>query len=97
MHTYHSELEHEDYLGTITGVEPIIIYYTCHAGSKGRTDGKYGPAIEPDEPAYIEIDHITGDNGREVLLTCKEESAFEELIAQELDANDGDTDDYGGD
>lgn len=97
MHTYHSELEHEDYLGTVTVVEPIIIYYTCHAGCKGRRDGKYGPAIEPDEPAYIEIDHVTGDNGREVLLTTAQENTFEELIAKELDANDGDTDDYGGD
>lgn len=97
MHTYHSELEHEDYLGTITGVEPIIIYYTCHAGCKGRTDGKYGPAIEPDEPAYIEIDHVTGDNGREVLLTTAQENAFEELINEELASNDGDEDDYGGD
>lgn len=47
---------------TIDG-DPVAVRYEFFRFRKGKTDGKYGPAIEPDEPAHIQIYSVTGPAG----------------------------------
>lgn len=56
----------------VDGVEdvPVAVHYDAIPFFAGRTDGKHGPKIEPDEPGRIEIEsvHLVED-GREITLT----------------------------
>lgn len=67
---------------------PVTVHYTAHAACKGSTDGPGGPKLEPDEPAFIEIEQVTFD-GRIVNLSKPDERALRDEIAEELsDADD---------
>ncbi len=62
---------------------------------KGATDGRYGPPIEPDEPAVIEIDSVLDEDGNEVELTEDEsERAQEEGMRALADMEEGYEPDY---
>jgi hypothetical protein len=55
----------------------------------GSTDGRYGPKLEPDEPAHIEITHCeTVEDGHEIVLSDKQEQRICEEIAEHLDDAD---------
>ena len=70
----------------ISGVEdvPVSIYYRHHKAHAGKTDGKYGPKLEPDEPECLEIDWCELDDGRQVDLTAAQEAAVLEEIGDWL-------------
>ena len=60
----------------------VTVGYTCVPFCRGSTDGRYGPKIEPDEPAHIEIDWVKLDDGRHWELTEQEEEAILAAIAE---------------
>ena len=65
--------------------------YTFVPFCRGATDGRYGPKIEPDEPAHVEIDGCKLDeDGREIELTRRQEETVEEEIASYLADRDCD-------
>ena len=52
MSKHHTIIEHD-------GEEiAVTVEYTFHRFSAGATDGRFGPKLEPDEPAHIEIDAV---------------------------------------
>jgi len=73
------------YQTTITREIEIEVEYTPHRACRGRTDGRYGPPLEPDEPAGIEIESVSiaGSTTR-FELTEDEEREIEEQICDEL-------------
>lgn len=40
------------------GGHTLEVEYSYHPASRGMRDGQFGPPIEPDEPAYIEVHTI---------------------------------------
>lgn len=36
----------------------VTVDYTCHPFLAGKTDGRRGPKLEPDEEAWIEVDNV---------------------------------------
>lgn len=50
------------------GDMPIRVHYNAMPFRAGKTDGKHGPKLEPDEPAHLEIDWIEGPDGKQVDL-----------------------------
>jgi hypothetical protein len=36
----------------------ILVQYTAYPFIRGARDGRYGPPLEPDEPAHLEIESI---------------------------------------
>jgi hypothetical protein len=81
MPTYQTNVE----ISGVDGCETTItINYTCHKFRAGRTDGRHGPKLEPDELAHIEIDSITGPNGEEInLVPTMEDAIMEDIIEYE--------------
>ena len=65
--------------------QPLWIHYKLHKAHKGRTDGRHGPKLEPDEPAYIEIELAVDADGHEVVLLPAEDARYCEKIGQWLD------------
>ena len=76
----------------------VDVWYVYHAASIGKTDGKYGPKLEPDEDAEIEIEAITlsgvGAKGRDIqALFCADsviEKIFDYLNDEKNDYDDSD-------
>ena len=62
----------------------IIVYYVYHRAHRGATDGRYGQKIEPDEPAYAEIDHVDGVDGKTLELTDSQYEKLENEIMEHL-------------
>ena len=57
-----NDIEYIDETAFFEGVT-VMIEFGFDPGCKGQTDGKYGPPIEPDEPAHIyEIFTFIGKN-----------------------------------
>lgn len=88
----------------IGGVEDvdIVVEYTYHRFCAGATDGRFGPKLEPDEPAHIEIDGIKLADGQYVELTEEQEAAIireieEDLASQAADVPERDYEDWGDD
>ena len=50
----------------------ITIEYCCHGPYSGATDGPFGPKLEPDESAWIEIERVVDDDGEELELSDDE-------------------------
>lgn len=73
MPTYESTIE-------IDGqeVEVVVEYTTVKASGDGWN--------EPHEPEHIEIESVTTEDGREIVLSGKEEAVLEERIAEALAA-----------
>ena len=67
----------------IDGCEtPVTVHYhTCKA-RPGKTDGRGGPNLEPDEPARLEIDWIEGPEGEDITLTTANENYLLESICE---------------
>lgn len=63
----------------------ITVTYTAHAAYRGATDGPFGPPIEPDEPAYIEIDSVKLPDGTAIVLTREQYRCLETEIEDILD------------
>lgn len=63
---------------------PVTVHYTFHGFCAGSTDGRYGPKIEPDEPAHIEIDGYSRDDGLPIELTKRERDLIEVEIREIL-------------
>lgn len=73
----------------------LLIVGEYSPASKGATDGKYGPPIEPDEPDFIEIDSATDEDGNEIELTEEEyEKAVEEGLEKLAEMEEGCEPDY---
>jgi len=84
-------MTHKSYL-TIGDADdvPVTVHYTAHRACLGATDGRYGPKLEPDEPAWIEIDEVLDADGQPVLTSYEQEEAIQLEIAEALD-DDRDT------
>ncbi len=66
---------------------PVTVHYEAHKAHRGSTDGPGGPKLEPDEPAWIEIDYVSYDTGLGPLLlqlTKPDEEMLRERIAEHL-------------
>lgn len=83
LYTFETAVE----MGPVDGYErELIVTYSKHKGRKGSTDGRYGPKLEPDEPAGIEIEYIKDKHtGEEITVSNKIESRIEESILDSLD------------
>lgn len=78
--TYETEIDiNEDSI-------PIKIHYEYYGFCPGSTDGRYGPKLEPDEPAHIEIDLVEGSDGQVIELTDKQIEYYEGEILEHLDS-----------
>lgn len=67
----------------------IVVEYDAIPFERGATDGRYGPKIEPDIPAHIEITQVLcEETGQELELTSTQEEWIEEQIAEYLDERD---------
>ncbi len=90
--TYHTTIERTkaiigkyEILGDADVEIPIDVEYSYYKGSKGARDSLggipgAGPALEPDEPASIEIESVFDKNGCEIELTDKELEKIEQKI-----------------
>lgn len=47
----------------------VTVSGTFIPACRGARDGRFGPPIEPDEPAYFEIELASDKSGREIELT----------------------------
>ena len=67
---------------TIDGIEdvPVSVYYRAWPAHIGKTDGRGGCKLEPDESAGLEIDWCELEDGRHIELTTAEENAVLEEI-----------------
>lgn len=63
---------------------PVRVHYTFCRAYKGSTDGRYGPKLEPDEPAHLEDVYAELEDGREIELTKEQQSRIEEEIGQHI-------------
>lgn len=77
----------------------VSVQYTAYPFIRGARDGRWGPPIEPDEPAHIEIEGIeviggdlsapgitTGTDGKRYIeLSRDQEDRLEEEIGKYLD------------
>ncbi len=79
MSRYNTHLE-------IMGVEdvPVTVHYIHAPFRAGKTDGKDGPKLEPDEPERIEIDWIELPDSRAYEPTTKLKSALEDEVGDWL-------------
>lgn len=68
----------------------VNVSCTFHPAYRGARDGRWGPPIEPDEPACVEVDSVTNKDGKELELS--EEN--EKLIQEKAEEHMGDDDDY---
>jgi len=72
--------------------QEVTVDYTFYPYYRGARDGRWGPPIEPDEPAHIEIDSITDEAGKDITdqlddktITKIEEDAMENYGDDEPD------------
>lgn len=82
MSVYQANLE-------VNGIEdvPVTVHYTAYPFIAGGRDGLYGPKIEPDEPARIEIDWVGCGSGK-LAITKEQERAIADEIGEYLDQQD---------
>lgn len=72
----------------------IEVTYDAIPFERGGTDGLYGPKIEPDIPAHIEINSaVIVEDGRDIELTGSEVKLIAGYIAEYLDERDERCDD----
>lgn len=57
----------------------VEVEYSYCKGYVGSTDGRFGPKLEPDEPAHFEIDSVTRDGEPFDLTTEQEDHVLETL------------------
>lgn len=69
----------------------VIVDYTFYRAYRGARDGRFGPPIEPDEPAHVEINSVTDKSGKELELS---EKLMEELQQKAEEDYGDDCDDY---
>ena len=69
---------------------PVTVAYSYYPLSRGTTDGRYGPKIEPDEPAHVEIDSIKSDDGAECEVSEDEINSLEAEIMDHLTDQEND-------
>lgn len=62
----------------------VTVYYQYHRASVGATDGRHGPKLEMDEPAYVEIESVEDEDGNAVQLGDDEIDQLEESIMDDL-------------
>jgi hypothetical protein len=80
MSVYKTAIE----LDNVDGCETeITVHYNAVNAYKGATDGLYGLKIEPDEPAHIEIESVTGPDGKSIELTTAQENSLIEAIGED--------------
>lgn len=66
----------------------IVVHYDAVKASVGHTDGRFGPKLTPDEPAYIDVWQVKDANGNDVELTDKQMADVKEEIAEHLGERD---------
>lgn len=70
----------------------VKVYFTWTPGCRGSRDGRFGPPLEPDEPAGIEEIWVEKD-GKPFETTAAEDSeilSYCENYLQELGSREGD-------
>lgn len=71
---------------------PVVVEYTFYPFHRGARDGRFGPPIEPDEPAHVEIDSVTDKNGKQLELSDEQLEKLERLAEEAI--GDSADDDY---
>jgi hypothetical protein len=69
----------------------LKVAYTFHPAYRGARDGRFGPPIEPDEPACVEIDSVTNKEGKEIELSEENLAIIQQRAEEDLG---DDSDDY---
>jgi hypothetical protein len=67
---------------TLDDGREVVVNWTGHKARAGATDGRYGPTIEPDEPAYIEVDSVIGPDGKEIDDPVVIEAAVDDMLME---------------
>ena len=62
----------------------LLVDYTRYRARRGARDGRYGPPIEPDEPAHVEIDGWAPD----MELTEAEANRLSDELLETLENED---------
>lgn len=91
MSTYRTTLTREAEDGEDIEI-PVVVSYTFHRAHRGATDGKYGPPLEPSEPAHIEIDDVSTPSGEWICTEDDELAKLEAEIMSDLADRSGDYD-----
>ncbi len=69
----------------IDGTEVRVnVHFNTVKAVRGSTDGRCGPKLEPDEPAYIDIGLVERQDGRVVELSDEQLTEIREEIADWL-------------
>lgn len=63
----------------------VEVEYTYSRGSRGHCD-RYGAPEEPDDDPEVEVQSVTGPDGKEMVLTPDEEKKIEEACWEDLNA-----------
>lgn len=87
MSEHMTEIYREDADGNEIPIT-VRVEYAHHRAIRGRRDSLCGvrgagPQLEPDEPACVEIERVTGPDG-ELELTADERDAVESEIMQAI-------------
>ena len=68
---------------------PVTVEYTYHRATRGARDSLCGirgagPPLEPDEPAWAEIDKVTGPDGSVIDITDSEAEWISDAIMEDI-------------
>jgi hypothetical protein len=87
MATYLTTVERETLVNgnDVTRVHEVAVEYSYYGATRGARDSLggirgAGPALEPDEPAHVEIESVTDEDGLEITLTPSEEERITTAI-----------------
>lgn len=63
----------------------VTIHFIWTPGCKGSTDGRFGPKLEPDEPAGVEEFWVTTPDGKDFQTTKEEDKFILELCENHME------------
>lgn len=77
---------------------PVLITYAYHKAYRGTRDGRGGPPLEPDEPAWIEVDpmaHIMIEGKKfAVMLSDSQVQRLEEDLMEDRRSMEDEREDF---
>lgn len=62
----------------------VEITYTYYPGCRGARDGRFGPPLEPDEPASVEIESAIRTDTKEDVMQLLDHEKLEELCSDDM-------------